>query len=63
MLLFDLRAIPAQSLKSSVFESLSDRHKTSDTVKSESKERFVSIVLLLCILGAALYGEILSYAF
>jgi hypothetical protein len=63
MLPFDSKPFPAQSLGSSSFENSKGSHRTSDTAESESKERFVSIGLLFCILGAGLYGEILGYAF
>lgn len=63
MLLFDSRRFPAQFLKPSLFERLKDFAQTREAVKSESRERFVSIVLLFCVLAAGIYGEILGYAF
>jgi hypothetical protein len=63
MLPLDSRRFPAQFLKPSIFQRPNDLHQTRDAVKSESKERFVSLVLLFCILAAGLYGEILRYAF
>jgi hypothetical protein len=63
MILFDPRHFPAQFLKPLIFARSKDLNRTRDEDKSESKEKFVSTVLLFCILAAGLYGEILRYSF
>jgi len=63
MLFFDTSGFPVQFLRPPVFERMEDFLKTRDTAKAESRERFVSVVLLLCVLAAGVYGEILRYAF
>jgi hypothetical protein len=63
MFLFDLRRFPAQVVKPASLSRSNDLSQTRDATDSGSKERLVSTVLLLCMLAAGLYGEILRYAF
>ena len=63
MLLFVSIRLPAQFLKPGILARAKDLHQTRDADKSESNDRFVSLVLLFCMLAVGLYDEILRYVF
>jgi hypothetical protein len=63
MLLFVSIRLPAQFLKPAILARAKDFHQTRNADKSESRDRFVSLVLFFCMLAAGLYDEILRYAF
>jgi hypothetical protein len=63
MLPFEISHFPAQFLKPLTVERTKRRRQTSDAAKAEAKERVISVLLLICVLVAGVYGEILGYAF
>ena len=63
MLLFHASRFPAPFLRPSTFDLVKVRRRAGDATNTESRERLIAVVLLLSVLAAGVYGEILRYAF